>query len=290
MHLHVVDGTYELFRAHFSHRPDHCAPSGWDAKATLGVVSSLLALVHDAKEAVTHLAVAFDNPIHSFRNDLFAGYKGDEGIAPELRAQFDRVEEAVRALGIVVWSMRKYEADDALATAARRFAPEVDQVRILTPDKDLAQCLCADRVVQIDRQRQRTITEASFRATRGFPPASVPDFLALTGDSADGIPGLPGFGEKSTAVLLGAYERIERIPAQSELWCVQLRRASQLASVLVERREQAMLYRRLATLVDVPLAESLEELRFRGVPRERFEAWCDSVGATTLRSSPKRWE
>jgi len=290
MQLHVVDGTYELFRAHFSHRPDHVAPSGWDAKATLGVVSSLLALLHDSKEAVTHLAVAFDNPIRSFRNDLFDGYKSDEGIAPELRAQFDRVEEAVRSLGIVVWSMREYEADDALATAARRFAPEVDQVRILTPDKDLAQCLLEDRVVQIDRQRLKTTDEATFRATRGFAPANVPDYLALTGDSADGIPGLPGFGEKTAAALIGAYERIERIPLRPDLWSVQVRRAAQLASVLVERREEALLYRRLATLVDVPLRESLEELRFRGVPRASFEAWCASVGATTLRSAPKRWE
>lgn len=290
MHLHVVDGTYELFRAHFSHRPEHRAPSGWDAKATLGVVASLLALVHDPKESVTHVAVAFDNPIRSFRNDLFAGYKSDEGVAPELRAQFDHVEEAVRALGIVVWSMREYEADDALATAARRFAPAVDQVRILTPDKDLAQCLLSDRVVQVDRQRQRTITEAAFRATRGYPPASVPDFLALTGDSADGIPGLPGFGEKSSAALLGAYERLECIPTRPELWSVQLRRSAQLASVLAERRNEALLYRRLATLVDVPLAESLGDLRFQGVPRSRFEAWCDTVGANSLRSAPKRWQ
>jgi 5'-3' exonuclease len=290
MHLHVVDGTYELYRAHFSHRPAHRAPSGWDAKATVGVVSSLLALLHDRDENVTHVAVAFDNPIHSFRNDLFAGYKSDEGVPPELRAQFDTVEEAVRSLGIVVWSMREYEADDALATAARRFAPEVAQVRILTPDKDLGQCLCEDRVVQVDRQRQKTTNEAAFRAARGFPPASMPDFLALTGDSADGIPGLPGFGEKTAATLLGVYERIERIPEQSERWSVQLRRAAQLASVLIERREEALLYRRLATLVDVPLSESLEELRFWGVPHARFDAWCETVGASTLRTAPKRWQ
>ena len=290
MHLHVVNGTYELYRAHFSHRPPHRAPSGWDAKATTGAVSSLLALLHDEQEAVTHLAVAFDNPIRSFRNDLFPDYKSDEGVPPELHAQFDTVEEAVRSLGIVVWSMSEFEADDALATAARRFAPEVDQVRILTPDKDLGQCLCEDRVVQVDRQRKKTTNETAFRAARGFGPASMPDFLALTGDSADGIPGLPGFGEKSAATLLGAYERIERIPEQPEHWSVQVRRAAQLASVLVERREEVLLYRRLATLVDVPLSESLEELRFGGVPRARFEAWCDTVGANTLKTAPKRWQ
>lgn len=290
MRLHVVDGTYELFRAHYSHRPEHRAPSGWNAKATLGVVSSLLALLHDEQEAVTHLAVAFDNPIRSFRNDLFAGYKSEEGVEPELLAQFDSVEDAVRALGITVWSMREYEADDALATAARRFASEVDQVRILSPDKDLMQCLCGEQIVQVDRQRQRTIDEAGFRATRGFAPASVPDFLALTGDSADGIPGLPGFGEKSAALLLGAYGQLEKIPEDAAHWSVPVRRAPHLASVLVEQRVQALLYRKLTTLVDVPLEGSLDELRFRGVPRSRFDAWCDSVGANTLRNAPKRWE
>ena len=280
MRLHVVDGTYELYRAHFSHRPDHRAPAGWDAKATVGVVSSLLSLLHDAKEDVTHLAVAFYNPIRSFRNDLFPEYKSDEGVPPELHAQFDSVEEAVRALGVVVWSMREYEADDALATAARRFASEVDQVRILTPDKDLTQCLFGDRVVLVDRMRHKAIDESAFRNARGFPPASMPDFLALTGDSADGIPGLPGFGEKSAARLIGAYEHLELIPEQPELWRVAVRRATQLASTLVERREDALLYRRLATLVDVPLGESLDELRFRGVPHGPFESWCDAIGVT----------
>jgi 5'-3' exonuclease len=190
--LHVVDGTYELYRAHYAPRPDHRAPAGWDAKATVGVVSSLLALLHDATEAVTHIAVAFDNPIRSFRNDLFAAYKSDEGVPPELHAQFDTVEEAVRAMGIVVWSMRDHEADDALATAAHRFAADVEQVRILTPDKDLGQCLRADRVVQVDRRQRKIIDEDTFRAIRGFGPRSMPDFLALTGDTADGIPGLAG--------------------------------------------------------------------------------------------------
>src|SRR3954447_25343063 len=148
--LHLVDGTYELYRAHYSKRPDHRAPAGWDAKATVGVVSSLLSLVADPGEAVTHVAVAFDNPIRSFRNDIFPAYKSDEGVPPELRAQFDTVEQAVRAIGVTVWSMRDHEADDAMATGARKFAAEVDQVRIMTPDKDLAQCIRGDRVVQID--------------------------------------------------------------------------------------------------------------------------------------------
>jgi 5'-3' exonuclease len=288
--LHVVDGTYELFRAHYAPRPDHRAPAGWDAKATVGVVSSLLALLHDPTEAVTHLAVAFDNPIRSFRNDLFAGYKSDEGVPPELHAQFDTVEEGVRAIGVVVWSMREHEADDAMASAARRFGGEVEQVRLMTPDKDLAQCLRGDRVVQIDRRQQKTTDEAAFRARRGFGPASVPDFLALTGDTADGIPGLAGFGEKSAATLLGAYEHIERIPRHALDWTVKPRGAPQLAATLAAHRDEALLYRRLATLVDtVPLPESLDDLRHRGVPRAAFEAWCDTVGANTLRAVPRRF-
>ena len=288
--LHLVDGTYELFRAHYSKRPDHRAPAGWDAKATVGVAASLLSLLSEAAEAVTHIAVAFDNPIRSFRNDLFPAYKSDEGVDPALRAQFDAVEEATRALGITVWSMREYEADDALATGAARFAGEVRQVRIMTPDKDLGQCLRGERVVQVDR-RQRTVTdEAAFRAARGFGPASMPDFLALVGDTADGIPGLDGFGDVSAGTLLGAYEHLEQIPPLPLSWTVKPRGALRLAASLAEGRADALLYRKLATLVDtVPLAESLDDLRFRGVPRARFEAWCDEVGATTLRTVPRTW-
>lgn len=290
MRLHVVDGTYELYRAHFAPRPGHTAPGGWDAKATVGVAASLLALVNDPSEAVTHVAVAFDNPIRSFRNDIFPDYKSDEGVPPELRAQFDTVEEAVRALGITVWSMREYEADDALATAARRFAPEVEQVRILTPDKDLGQCVTGDRVVQFDRRQRKLIDEAAFRALRGFAPRSMPDFLGLTGDTADGIPGLAGFGEKSAGLLLGAYGHIENIPPHPHQWTVKPRGALQLAATLAAEREHALLYRRLATLVeDVPLAETLEDLRFRGVPRDAFETWCDKVGANTVRTMPRAW-
>src|SRR5512140_251561 len=161
MRLHVVDGTYELFRAHYSGRPEHRAPAGWEAKATVGLALSLLALLHDEAEAVTHVAVAFDNPIRSFRNDLFPGYKSDEGVPPELRAQFDAAEDAVRALGVTVWSMVEHEADDALATAARRFRGLVEQVRILTPDKDLGQVLSGREVVMVDRMRKKEIDEAA---------------------------------------------------------------------------------------------------------------------------------
>jgi 5'-3' exonuclease len=288
--LHLVDGTYELFRAHYAPRPEHRDPSGRDAKATVGVVASLLALLHDPVEAVTHLAVAFDNPIRSFRNDLFPDYKSDEGVPPELRSQFDAVEVGVRALGVAVWSMREHEADDALAAGAARFAGQVEQVRILTPDKDLGQCIRADRVVQVDRRQKRVTDEAAFRALRGFGPASMPDFLGLTGDTADGIPGLAGFGEKSASLLVGAYQHIEQIPTHAYQWTVKPRGALALAATLAERRAEALFYRRLATLDETaPVAESLDELRFDGVPRAGFERWCDELGATTLKTAPRRW-
>ncbi|HYG69687.1 MAG TPA: 5'-3' exonuclease H3TH domain-containing protein, partial [Anaeromyxobacteraceae bacterium] len=268
MRVHLVDGTFELFRAHFSKRPGHRAAAGWEAKATVGVAASLLALLHDAGEAVTHVAVAFDNPIRSFRNGLFDGYKTEDGVPPELLAQFDAVEDAVRALGVTVWSMRDHEADDALATGAARFRDAADQVRILTPDKDLAQCLSGTRVVQVDRIRSRELDEASLLARRGIRPASVPDWLALVGDDADGIPGLPGFGEKTASRLLAAHEHLEHVPREAARWPAAIRGAAQLAQELARGFESALLYRRLATLVtDTPIAESLEDLRWRGIPR-----------------------
>lgn len=290
MRLHLVDGTYELFRAHYSPRPDHIAPGGWSAKATVGLVSSLLALLHDADESVTHIAVAFDNPIRSFRNDLFADYKSDEGVEPALRSQFDLVEQAVRAIGVAVWSMKDHEADDALASGASRFKAQVDQVRIMTPDKDLGQCLDGDRVVQIDRRQKKITNEATFRQLRGFGPESMPDYLALTGDSADGIPGLPGFGEKGASLLLGEYQHLEQIPKYHHQWQVKPRGALALAETLRTRLQDALLYRTLATLVyDVSLPHTLPELQFQGVPRAAFDAWCDELAVNSLRSAPKRW-
>jgi 5'-3' exonuclease len=288
--LHLVDGTYELFRAHFAPRPDHRRPDGRDAKATVGVVASLLSLLHDRDEAVTHIAVAFDNPIRSFRNDLFPYYKSDEGVPPELRDQFDPVEQAVAAMGIVVWSMREHEADDGLATGAHRFAGQVDQVRILTPDKDLGQCLRGQQIVQFDRRQRKLIDEATFRTLRGFAPTSMPDYLALTGDTADGIPGLKGFGEKGAGMLLGAYPHLEDIPRHAYQWSVKPRGALQLAETLAAHMPEARLYRQLATLVtDAPVSATLEEMRFLGVPRPRYAAWCDELGADTLRDAPRRW-
>jgi 5'-3' exonuclease len=251
----------------------------------------MLALLQEEAEAVTHLAVAFDNPIRSFRNDLFAAYKSDEGVPPEIHAQFDTVEEAMRALGITVWSMDRFEADDALATAAARFRDRFDQVRILTPDKDLGQALRGTKVVQVDRMRQREIDEAALLEARGISPASIPDWLALVGDTADGIPGLPGIGEKTAAKLLRRYVHLEAIPEDAARWEVSVRGAAELAATLRSHRDEALLYRKLATLVeDVPLPEKEpDDLRFRGVPREAFLAWCDRLGVTNLRTRPTRW-
>jgi 5'-3' exonuclease len=197
-----------------------------------------------------------------------------------LRTQFDPVEEAMKAIGVVVWSMNRWEADDALATGAERWWSSAEQVRILTPDKDLGQCLRGTRVVQVDRMRKREIDEASLLATRGIEPASVPDYLALVGDDADGIPGVPGFGKKTAAALLRQYRRIEDIPRAAIDWKTTVRGAEALAATLGDHREAALLYRRLATLVrDVPLPHSLDELRWRGVPDADFEQWCRSVRA-----------
>jgi 5'-3' exonuclease len=292
MNVHLIDGTYELFRAHFSKRPSHTSPQGQDLKATVGVVSSLLMLLNDKAEGVTHLAVAFDNPIRSFRNDLFDGYKTEEGVPEELLAQFDAVEEGVAALGVTVWSMKEFEADDALATGAAIFAKQksVEQVRILTPDKDLGQCLVGKRVVQFDRRQEKLIDAASFEADKGFLPQSVPDFLALVGDVADGIPGLDGWGEKGAATVLGDYPHLEQIPRDVSKWKRKPRGAEKLSATLNTKSDEVRLYRKLATLRrDVPLDTSLERIRFSGTPRKRFVEWCQRIGSSSLPQRPVRW-
>jgi len=281
MRLHLVDGTFELFRAHYSKRPAQ------PMKATRGMVQSLLGLLANPVEQVTHIAVAFDNPIRSFRNDLFAGYKSDEGVPPDLRAQFDVAEEAVRVAGAVVWSMREFEADDALATAAALYGPQVEQVRILTPDKDLGQCLEADHVVQVDVIRKRVTNEQSLVERRGIKPESIPDFLALTGDEADGIPGLPGFGERTASVLLARFVHLEYVPLDARLWPEPIRGADRLLGTLRERLPDVLLYRQLATLRrDVPLRESLEDLRYRGPDRARLGEFLPAPAPAPARPSP----
>ena len=293
MRVHLVDGTFELFRAYFGHRPDHKDAQGRSVKATLGVVQSLFALLSDATEQVTHIAVAFDNPIRSFRNDLFFGYKTEAGVPEDLLAQFDLIEVAVRAMGIVVWSMNEFEADDALAAGAAKFrdAPGVEQVRIMTPDKDLGQCLRDERVVQIDRMRKKLITASTLLETRGVHPESIPDWLALVGDTSDGIPGIAGFGEKGAATVLREYRHLENIPERASDWRVVVRGAESLAARLSAERENALLYRKLATLVEtVPLREELGDLEWRGAPKDAYEAWCDSVlGSKDLRARPSKF-
>jgi 5'-3' exonuclease len=282
--VHLIDGTYELFRAHFSKRPDR------PLKATVGVVQSLINLLWDQSEECTHAAIAFDNPIVSFRNQLYEGYKSDEGIDPVLRAQFDPVEEACAALGFVVWSMKEFEADDALAAGAFKYAadPRVTQVRLLTPDKDMNQCLVAERIVQIDRMRQKMITAATCKADRGIEPQSIPDFLALTGDTADGFPGIDGWGEKSAATVLAHYLHLEAIPKFPYEWQVKPRGADRLAASLDKDRDAALLYRKLATLrTDAPVPQSLDELKWNG-PAANWKSWCEKNDAADLISRPPR--
>lgn len=287
--LHLVDGTYELFRSHYSRRPGRVAADGQDVKATVGVIDALLSLLENPDEQVTHLAVAFDNPIESWRNDRFPGYKDSSGVEPALLAQFDLVEEAVAALGVVVWSMDEHEADDAMATGAARFADQVEQVRILTPDKDLGQCVVEDRVVQVDLMRGREFDHDGVMDRLGVAPESVPDYLALVGDTADGIPGLKGFGAKSTATILGRYGHLEQIPRDRD-WDVQVRGAARLVETFAAGYDDALLYRELAVLAsDVPLSQDLADLEFRGVPREVFLAMCDRLDVSTLRERPSTW-
>lgn len=292
MRVHLVDGTFELFRAHFTPRPPHVGRDGRPLTACHGLALNMLALLDDADERPTHVGIAFDNPIRSFRNDLFAGYKTEDGVPPELLAQFDEAETVARALGLVTWSMDRWEADDALATAASRFAPgrceQVEQVRILSPDKDLGQCLRGEQVVQIDRIRKKLTDEAGLRARRGVGPESIADLLALVGDSADGIPGVPGFGEKSSAALLGHYRHVEAIPDDPRAWTVKVRGAERLAAELAARRADVALYKQLATLVrDVPLVEDLEAMRWRGADREAWRQWCASADADDLFARPR---
>jgi len=289
MRIHLIDGTFELYRAHFSPRPGHTGPGGQDLKATVGLATSLLQLLHEEAEKVTHVAIAFDNPIRSFRNDLFEPYKSDEGVPPELRAQFDLAELAARAVGVRVWSMSEFEADDAIGSAAKKYR-EADEVRILSPDKDFGQCLDGERVALVDRIRKKETREAAYVADKGFKPRSLPDFLALTGDTADGIPGIPGFGEKTASALLGVYESLEKIPEDASLWPKTVRGASRLSATLNERRADAVLYRTLATLRDdAPIDDDVSGIAFGGVKRSDLEALSNTLGAPKLLERVTRW-
>ncbi len=289
MKVHLVDGTYELFRAHFGAFPA-VAPDGRSVGAVRGLLQTLLLLLR--QDDVTHVAVAFDHVIESFRNELFEGYKTGEGTSEDLLAQFDPAEIATEALGIVTWPMIEFEADDAIATAAVRFAddPRVEQVVICSPDKDLMQAVRGDKIVSLDRRRESLTNEAGVVEKFGVPPESIPDYLALVGDSADGIPGVPRWGAKSASTMLARYGRIEDIPDSELLWDVKVRGAKSMASTLAQHRAEAALYKELATLrLDVPITESLDDLEWRGARRTAFSNMCDEFGFTQLRSAPTRW-
>ena len=269
MIVYLVDGTYELFR-HYYAMPKQTDRDGHEVAAIIGVLGSVLGMIEGG---TTHIGVATDHVIESFRNDLWAGYKTSEGVEPDLLAQFHPLEHALRAMGVVVWAMEEFEADDALAAAARLAAasPDVEQVVICTPDKDLSQCVSGQRIVQLDRRKREQRDERGVVARFGVGPASIPDYLALVGDSADGYPGIPGWGEKASGALLGRYAHLERIPAKATDWTVPVRGAARLSAVLEENRPLALLFRTLATLrTDVPVFNAVEDLRWRG-PRPEFE-------------------
>jgi 5'-3' exonuclease len=289
MKVHLVDGTYELFRSFFG-APPSTAPDGREVGATKGILQSLWALLR--ADGVTHVAAAFDQVIESFRNELYAGYKTGEGIDPLLWAQFPLAERASHALGIVTWPMVEFEADDALATAAARWADAdgVEQVVICSPDKDLTQCVRGDRVVCFDRRQQKLLDQMGVVTKFGVPPSSIPDYLALVGDTSDGYPGIARWGAKSAAALLARYEHVERIPDDSGHWDVTVRGASALAGSLRGSRADAVLFKRLATLrTDAPLAETLDDLRWRGARRPELTALCAEIGETDLPTRIGRW-
>ncbi|MGQ0642822.1 MAG: 5'-3' exonuclease [Gemmatimonadaceae bacterium] len=289
MKVHLVDGTFELFRCYFG-APKALAPNGIEVGATRGILRTLLSLLR--QDDVTHVGVAFDYVIESFRNELYDGYKTSDGIPEDLWNQFRFAERASHALGVVVWPMVEFEADDALATAAARAVadPNVDQVVICATDKDLAQCVVGTHVVCYDRMRRRLFDEAGVIEKFGVAPASIPDWLALVGDTADGYPGLPGWGAKSAATLLARYKSVESIPNDERQWQVAVRSAAALAATLREHRDEVTLYRRLATLrTDAPLAEDTDALRWRGARRAELTALCREIDDEKVLETVHRW-
>jgi 5'-3' exonuclease len=293
--LHLVDATYELFRAHYAPRPPVLGVDDVNLSGVSGLMDQLLYLLREG--GATHVGCATDRIIESFRNDMFPGYKSSAGMPPELLGQFPIAEDAIEALGIVLWPMVDFEADDAIAAACKRFAtdPAVERIFICTPDKDMAQLVENERIVLLDRRRAITYDDAGVRAKWGVPPTSIPDWLALVGDSSDGYPGMPGWGAKSAAAVLARYGSFEGIPEKASAWEVPgLRGAPVLAATLREHWDEALLYRSLARLrtaedgVEIP-QRSAEELRWTGAPRERWEAFCDRWGLERLRSRPHRW-
>jgi 5'-3' exonuclease len=288
MQVHLIDGTYELYRSYFG--APKAQRGGREIGAVRGLLRSLLGLLRNPE--CTHVAIAFDHVIESFRNDLFDGYKTGDGIDPELWSQFPLAEEIAHALGIVVWPMVEFEADDALASAATRFAKDtrVERVVLCTPDKDLAQCVQGKRIVMWDRMRDRVIDEEAVRAKWGVGPESIPDLLGLMGDSADGIPGIARWGLKSTSIVLAEYGSIEAIPDDAEHWGMKVRGATTLANNLAQQRNDALLFKRLATLRrDVPISENLDDLRWRGARRAELERIAAMIGDEGVLARITQW-
>lgn len=288
MKLHLVDGTYELFRAHFG-APPKKAPDGREVGATLGFLRSMLLLLSDPN--VTHVAVAFDHVIESFRNDLYPGYKTASGVDPNLLAQFGLAEEAAAALGLTVWSMVEFEADDAIATAVAKFkkVKSIEQIVICSVDKDLAQMVDGDRVVCWDRRREVVLNEQGVIEKFGVPPESIPDYLALVGDSADGYPGIRGWGAKSTSTVLAKFKHIESIPKEAKKLPLALGRAATLVENLQQNYKDALLYRQLSTLrTDVPLTEKLDDLQWRGA-HPHLKTFCAELGEERIPQRITRW-
>jgi 5'-3' exonuclease len=286
MDVYLVDGTYELFR-HYYALPSARDQDGQEVGAVRGVLNSVLGMINGG---ATHVAVATDQVIESFRNGLWAGYKTGEGIEPNLLAQFPLLEETLSAAGVVVWPMVEFEADDALAAGAVAAARDerVDRVIICTPDKDLAQCVRGGRIVRLNRRTRVTLDEAGVIRKFGVPPESIPDYLALVGDSADGYPGLAGWGAKSTAAVLAKFGHIESIPADWREWHVNATGASALAHTLTTERDQALLFRTLATLrIDIPLFDNVDELRWSS-PTAGFAAFAARFDAAVTEPKPKR--
>ncbi len=286
--LHLLDGTYELFRNHFG-APPRQTPEGWEIGAVSGLISSTLSLLDGGE--ITHVGAAFDSVIESFRNDMFDGYKTGEGTPAELYAQFPVAERAMEAMGVTVWSMIEHEADDGLASAAIRFVDEVDQVVIMSPDKDMTQLFGDPKIVGYDRRKGVFIDAEGTRERFGVSPESMPDYLGLVGDPADGIPGLPGWGAKSSGALLFRYGHLDAIPPCEEDWGVKVRSAAKLAETLRDRMDDARMYRDLATLrTTADISETLAELEWKGVSRDAYETLCDELGFTGLRTRPARWQ
>jgi len=286
MQVHLVDGTYEIFRYHFA-LPSHVNADGAEVAATRGVVGSMLTLLD---EGATHVGIATDHVIESFRNELWPGYKSSEGMPPELLGQFQLLEDVLSAAGFVVFPMVEFEADDAMGAAAAVAAadPRVEKVVICTPDKDLGQCVVDDRVVQLDRRKGVELDAVGVEERFGVPPASIPDYLALVGDSADGFPGLPGWGAKSAASALARYRHLEEIPAAAADWDVSVRGAAKLAATLQDQFELALLFRRIATVDrDAPTITDVDQLRWTG-PTPRLQALADQIDAPNLVARAER--